>query len=158
MPRKEKNKNMATYPLALLSFCGLSFDTTCPQFIIIGGFRSVDRSFDTGHANTEWYRLSRGRKFRSGSLSVSKANLKSDGMTHRQLVRLAPFALPLPHHHLPFLYLRQHTTPTNIEHHSQRRPFAYPQLALNSVANMFSRSRWIVSDVRSSYGTLASVP
>src|SRR5216683_5971787 len=27
-----------------------------------------------------------------------------------------------------------------------------PKLALNSVANMFSRSRWIVSEVRSSYG------
>lgn len=43
-----------TDPLFLLSFCKLSFVMTCAQDIIIGGFCSVDCSFDTGHVKMEW--------------------------------------------------------------------------------------------------------
>ena len=65
--------------------------------------------------------------FRSGPVSVSKANLKSEGAIHRQLVHLAPFALPLPHYLPPILYLRQRTAPIGIAHDPQRRPFAHAQ-------------------------------
>lgn len=47
-----ENKD-GTDPFTLLSFCRLSFVITCPQVIIIGGFCSVDWSFETGHAKIE---------------------------------------------------------------------------------------------------------
>jgi hypothetical protein len=99
---QEKCHFITTYPLVLLNFCRLSFETTCPQLIIIGGFCSVDWSLDTGHSKTEWYRFS-GSKGISICASVSKADLDSEA-THRQLVGLAPFALSLPHYLPPILY------------------------------------------------------
>ena len=46
MIRRRKRKQTlgatTTYPFVLLNFCRLSFETTCPQLIIIGGFCSVD--------------------------------------------------------------------------------------------------------------------
>jgi hypothetical protein len=42
------------FELPLQSLIKLSFEITCPQFIIIGGFVGVLASLLTGHAKTLW--------------------------------------------------------------------------------------------------------
>jgi hypothetical protein len=55
-----KARDNKTDPDVLLSFCKASLEMTCPQAIIIGGFDSVDCSFDTRQVKMEWYLLSGG--------------------------------------------------------------------------------------------------
>lgn len=152
--RKTQGKgNVTTYPLVLLNFCKLSFETTCPQFIIIGGFCSVDWSLDTGHAKTEWYRFSGGKGI-SILTRLSKTNLNkprgrlltgnSSDWLHSLFLSRIIF--------LPFSIFARAPPPPISPTTLNGGRLLIPKLALNSVANMFSRSRWIASDVRSSYG------
>src|SRR5712671_4116989 len=151
--RNEKKQQGTTYPLVLLSFCKLSFETTCPQLIIIGGFCSVDWSLDTGHANTEWYRFSGGKGI-SIWVKISKvkpATLRARVPTGNSSVWLHSLFLSRIIF-LPFSIFASAPPPPISPTTLNGGCLLMPKLALNSVANMFSRSRWIVSDVRSSYG------
>ena len=55
--------------LPLLNLCRLSFATTCPQGIIMGGLLSVVCSFDTGHTKMAWKIMLLGSAISTGNSS-----------------------------------------------------------------------------------------
>lgn len=59
--KENVGESVFTYLCVLTSLVKLSFATTCPHTIIIGGLLGVDCSFETGHAKIEWYLFSAGR-------------------------------------------------------------------------------------------------
>lgn len=144
-------KTREVHPAALLSFCKLSFEMTWPHVIIIGGFCSVDCSFETKQANIEWYLLSEER----GISICMKESWFGETQVMSSFERTGSSSIWL---HSPFLSpitflafsIRANAPPPPISPTTRRGTCRLiPRLAQYSFANNGSRSKWSVGNARS---------